>query len=176
MNRATKLRKIFNESDTLGVGLGAADGRGSVLIFCALGTQSCVFRLLAEAQKLVLTNGQLEAEARQFALHVLVTVRCGEDAALGIALLSRNLFERGLGFAQFRRHLGKFGLRIAHLLLEMENVGVKRTQFALHPERARFIGASAGDHSALIASAVRSDERKLRIVARQLFSGGRAVC
>ena len=60
-------------------------------------------------------------------------------------------------------------------MFELHNFRVESAQFALHAERPGFIRASAGDHPALIASAVRRDESELRIVARELLRGGGAI-
>src|SRR5271155_1852323 len=95
----------------------------------------------------------------------------GKDAALGVALLRRNLFQRLLSFAQFRAHLRQRRLRFARLMLELQDFSIESAQFALHAERSGFIRAPAGDHATLIASAVRRDESVLRVVARKLFSG-----
>ncbi len=166
---------MFDEPGALGFRFRAADGRGGVLIHRAFGTHSCVFGVFAKAQKFVLADGEFEAEPRQFALHVLVTMRRGENAALGIALLKRDLFERLLCFAEFRVHLRQRGLRFAHFVFELQDIGVESAEFALHAERAGFIGAAARDHAALIASAVGCNESELRIVACECFSGRGAV-
>ena len=122
-----------------------------------------------------MANGQLETEPGEFALHVLVTVRGGEDATLGIALLDSNLFERLLCFTKFCVYLRQRGLRLVHFVFELQDFGVKSAQLALHAERTRFIRAAASNHAALIACAVGCDESELGIVARQSLGGGRAI-
>src|SRR5580698_6528345 len=57
-------------------------------------------------------------------------------------------------------------------MLKAQDIGVESAQFTLHAERACFIGAATGDHTALVASAVWGDESKLRIVARKCLRGG----
>ena len=102
-------------------------------------------------------------------------MRSRENAALGIALLERDLFERLRCFAQFGVHLRQRGLRFTHFVVKPQDIGVESAKFALHAERACFIGAAASDHAALVASAVGSDESKLRIVARERLGGGCTV-
>ncbi len=175
VNRSAKLRELFDEPRAFGFRFGAADSGGSVLILRTLGAHSCVFRIFPEAQKLVLANGEFEAKPRQFALHVLVTMRGGEDAALGVALLRRDLFERLLCFAKIGVHLRERSLRIAHLVLKPQDLAIEGAEFALHAERAGFIGAAAGNHASLVAGTVRRDESELGIIARQRFRGRSAV-
>jgi len=146
-----------------------------VLILGTPGTHFGVFGVFPEAQKIVLADRQLEAEPREFALHVLVAVSGGENAAFGIALLHRDLFQRLLCLAQFCVHLRQSGLCLAHLMFEPQDFSVESPQLALHAERTGFIRAPAGDHPALVASAVRRDESELRIVARERLGGRCAV-
>src|SRR5208282_858607 len=58
LHRPAKLHELFREARALGFRLGAADGRGSVLILGAFGAESCVFAIPPEARKLVLANGE----------------------------------------------------------------------------------------------------------------------
>ena len=68
------------------------------------------------------------------------------------------------GGDRFQRDLARAGL-----VLELHNFRVESAKFALHAQRAGFIGAAAGDHAALIGGAVGSDESELWIVARESF-------
>src|SRR5579863_9642785 len=136
-----------------------------MLMLGALGARGRVFCFAAEARQLVLANAQFEAETGQFVLHVLVTMRGREEAALGFTLLVGELFERLLGIGHLGGDLGQRSLRAAHFLLEAKNLAVERAQLALHAQRASFIGAATSDHATLIAGAVRRDKGILRIVA-----------
>jgi hypothetical protein len=146
-----------------------------VLILRTPGTHFGVFGVFPEAQKIVLANGQLEAEPSEFALHVLMAVSSGENATFGIALLRRDLFPRLLRLAQFCVYLCQSSLRLAHLMFELQDFSVESPQLALHAERTGFIRAPSGDHPALVASAVRRDESELRIVARERLGGRCAI-
>ncbi len=61
-------------------------------------------------------------------------------------------------------------------MLELHYFGVQSAQFALHAQRANFIGAATSYHAALVASAVGRDKGILRILTRQFFRRRRAVC
>ena len=60
-------------------------------------------------------------------------------------------------------------------MLELHHFGVQGAKLALHSQRPGFVGASAGDHAALVTSAVRSDESELRIVTSKPFRGAGVI-
>jgi hypothetical protein len=78
-------------------------------------------------------------------------------------------------FAKFGGVAIYFRLHFGHARFEGHDFGVKRTQFALHAERAGFIGAAASDHTALIAGAVRRYKSVLRIFTRKFLGRDGAV-
>ena len=122
------------------------------------------------AREIVLANRQFEAEARQFALRLLVACVARETSRSASRCLSVAASSDCFGVAK------SAAMRVqcppafsAISCFELRNFGVERAQFALHSERAGFVRAATGDHAALVAGAVGRHERVLRIFACQVF-------
>ena len=98
-----------------------------------------------------------------------------KHVALGGMLLRRNFLQGLLRRAKVSRKGIEHSTRLLRAEFERRNFRVQRPQFTLHAERTRFVRAPAGNHTALVASSVRRNESKLRIVARQFLSSRAAV-
>ncbi len=146
-----------------------------MLEFCLCRTLLHGFDFAADARQFALANGQVEPEASEFALRLLVAVLGCEKVAFGFALLPGQFFLRLLAGAEFRGKRFEFRVAGCRTMLQLHHFGVEGAEFAFHAERAGFIGTPAGDHAALIASAFRGDKGVLRIFARELFRGGGAI-
>src|SRR6266849_4249818 len=165
MDGAAELRKLFGEARAFRLGFGAAEGCGVVLVPGALGALPCGLHVRANTRKLALATGKFQTKTRKLALHVTVSVRGGDDFALDFALLRVDFFKRFFSGQQLGGNRFERGLLLAHLTFELEDFCIESAKLTLHSEWANFIRAAAGDHAALVASAVGRDEGVMRIVA-----------
>ena len=129
-----------------------------MLVLCALGTLPRVFHVQADTLEFVLAGGEFQPEAGKFTLHLPVAVHGGDGFALRFALLLIDVGEHLLGCTQLGSGGFEHGLFFAHLMLKLHHFRVQGPQFALHPQRTRFIWAAARDHAALVAGAVGGNE------------------
>src|SRR5882762_9327154 len=89
-----KLDKLFGEARAFCFGLGAAEGRGVMLVLGVLGALPCGLHVRANTRKLALANGKFQTKTRKLALHVAVPVGGGDDFALDFALLRVDFLKR----------------------------------------------------------------------------------
>src|SRR2546429_6757101 len=68
-----------------GIGFGAAQRGGGMLVLRALGTLPRVFHVQADAREFVLADVEFQPEAGQFTLHLAVAVHGGDRFAVRLA-------------------------------------------------------------------------------------------
>jgi hypothetical protein len=71
----------------------AVSSSGGVFILGAVRASACLFHVLADAAQFILANGQFEAQASKFALHLLVAVFRGKNVTIRFALSQIDIFQ-----------------------------------------------------------------------------------
>ena len=174
LDRVAQLHQPFGEPHRFRFRFGARRRRRHVFMLRALRPLPRSVHIVANARKVALAHRQIQPEAREFALHLVVAHLARNHAPLHVALLGVNFFQRFLGAHDPRGHLLQRRLLLAQVVFKLHQLGIQCPQFTLHAQRTGFVRPPSGHHAPLIARAIRRYERILGILARQLFRRRRA--
>src|SRR5207249_12060338 len=89
-----RLPERLRRPEAVGSGFVTAQRGGGMLVLRALGPLLGALRFLASARQFILANGEFQAEAGQFALHLGMAMHGGDGFAFCFALLFVDFRER----------------------------------------------------------------------------------